>query len=153
MQAVRCKVRGCRNALFHTTAGHKCGKCGEHGHGRIECGSQEKRDALTRYHSDTVPAPCQVDGCSHPSLHITEGHLCPRCLLFGCSSCTFMRKECTSMRCPTCRTVQWSSNFQLCFVNGSCAVCLGSDVRLCISTVCKHALCEACLPAVACSAG
>ena len=33
-----CHVRACRHKQCHVTADHRCGKCGESGHGQIECG-------------------------------------------------------------------------------------------------------------------
>ena len=36
---ITCKVKNCNFKYSHVTSGHKCGTCGEYGHGQLECGN------------------------------------------------------------------------------------------------------------------
>ena len=77
-----CRVLGCRYALCHITAGHKCGKCKRFGHGRRECGRGQKMAQLKQLaRNDTLREEdrCDVIGCRHREYHKTESHHCTAC--------------------------------------------------------------------------
>jgi hypothetical protein len=42
----QCFVRNCRFSDKHYTENHKCGRCGQYGHGRMECGHPDQIKAL-----------------------------------------------------------------------------------------------------------
>ena len=76
-----CRVQGCRHSTYHTTVAHRCGACGEFGHGRMECQNPRERERLSRYHGETINflRRCTVPNCPHPETHSTQSHHCTKC--------------------------------------------------------------------------
>jgi hypothetical protein len=77
-----CKVQNCRFPSSHVTLGHKCGKCGNFGHGILECGNHEKvLNLFIKYGNDRLPISkvCQIVNCKFPKLHTSDGHQCNYC--------------------------------------------------------------------------
>ena len=76
-----CQVAFCRFKHCHTTIGHKCGSCGQYGHGQTECGNQEAIDSLRQYYDDKLDRKdwCLFTSCKHPWSHTTLGHHCHLC--------------------------------------------------------------------------
>ena len=76
-----CKVTNCRYPNTHTTFGHKCGKCGEFGHGMIECDIYNLKSNLQVFIYDSLPQNlrCTIPGCNVPYYHSNEAHHCPKC--------------------------------------------------------------------------
>jgi len=74
-----CKSDGCRFSQSHTTSGHKCGKCGEYGHGVMECGNNDRIVKLPN--DDHLPQAlwCTMLGCSYPWSHASRAHHCSKC--------------------------------------------------------------------------
>ena len=78
-----CKVTYCRHAHTHATSAHKCGTCGEYGHGQMECNNIEMREYLKQFNEDTLP---EENWCSHcpptyecRKTHTTLSHICSKC--------------------------------------------------------------------------
>ena len=76
-----CQVRNCRHKYSHVTFGHKCGKCGNYGHGQIECGNSILINRLLKYRNQVIPIHnrCNVINCNNNKLHKTIGHQCKKC--------------------------------------------------------------------------
>ena len=74
-----CKVLNCRYPNYHTTSGHRCGKCGKFGHGQMECG--DNTNNLVQYLHNIIPLDkqCTVIGCKYKHNHMKESHLCQKC--------------------------------------------------------------------------
>lgn len=80
-----CKVKNCRFPSTHTTLGHQCGKCGNFGHGVLECGNPKLVMNLLINNKDKLLKPhqyCQVVGCQFKEYHTTRGHKCEKCNRF-----------------------------------------------------------------------
>jgi hypothetical protein len=75
-----CKVDGCRYLNTHTTNAHKCGFCGEFGHGVRECGNGKKvKNQVKMYkmyaeQEDIILFHCTHDKCKMPHTHNVEAH-------------------------------------------------------------------------------
>lgn len=79
---VTCKVHNCRFKFSHTTIGHKCGDCGDYGHGVMECNSMDRKHNLIQFHHDRFSNNanfCTMTNCSNENTHTTRGHICPNC--------------------------------------------------------------------------
>jgi hypothetical protein len=76
-----CKVKHCRFPNFHTTKGHKCGKCGKYGHGVLECNNIYNLLELQNYHKEELPPDkwCQFPDCENKKFHTTQSHFCEFC--------------------------------------------------------------------------
>ena len=76
-----CKVLGCRFSGAHTTAGHKCGRCNEYGHGVLECRFAGKKEELKQYFEEEMPSElqCTFPGCKYKWSHSTGSHNCHKC--------------------------------------------------------------------------
>ena len=135
-----CKVRGCRHADTHVTAGHKCGKCGSFGHGARECGRINSLKALESYFDDVLPYAyrCTHQECTTPSLHITAAHICVTC---GHLTCRCLPE----LQCPTCRTWNSVDTSRTVFTNSECVICMERNPCVVFET-CRHAnVCRNCV--------
>lgn len=75
-----CRVTGCRFMNSHSTAGHRCGNCGEHGHGMVECSNNRLVENLHAFHGETTPGEfCDFPDCPNPHTHSRNAHHCRRC--------------------------------------------------------------------------
>jgi len=76
-----CRVHNCRYSQYHTTSGHKCGKCGEFGHGQLECGNIVKIYNLKPYLKEKIAdaKQCSVMGCKFKCNHTNKSHYCDKC--------------------------------------------------------------------------
>ena len=76
-----CKVKYCRFSAFHTTKSHRCGTCGEFGHGQMECRYAEQKRDLQQYLHEELPPDkwCEFDYCEHRKYHTTQSHYCKFC--------------------------------------------------------------------------
>ena len=64
MEHKHCKVAYCRFPhRSHTTRDHKCGSCGELGHGQTECGNHRKIERLKQYYNEILD---DKDWCTDP---------------------------------------------------------------------------------------
>lgn len=84
MYPFQCKAGGCRFPNSHMTFKHRCGNCGETGHGILECGRWSMLiDIATIRTAEGASCPtvplCEVDGCLDPNTHTTSAHHCPLC--------------------------------------------------------------------------
>jgi hypothetical protein len=79
-----CKVNGCHFSDTHITSYHECGRCNQQGHGMYECG---KPSLIYTLMMDTTEIPfslqCCVPNCKFSNKHITKGHQCIYCKIFG----------------------------------------------------------------------
>jgi len=79
---MHCFVAGCRYPSSHTTLGHKCGKCGNFGHGVLECGRADLVMNLLVKYKDNILKPelqCKHHGCKFKQFHTTKSHKCEKC--------------------------------------------------------------------------
>ena len=78
---MNCKVLGCRFSYSHTTSGHKCGRCGEYGHGVLECRDKEAKENLKQYRLDFLPKEeqCLFPNCRYKWSHSCISHHCHKC--------------------------------------------------------------------------
>ncbi len=67
---VYCSVKDCRYSCYHVTAGHKCGKCNQFGHGRIECSFPKQLPKVYW---------CTIKNCKTPGTHMKLSHHCFKC--------------------------------------------------------------------------
>jgi len=76
-----CHVYKCRFKFSHVTAGHRCGKCYQYGHGQGECGKSHLIQQLRLYLDDKMLASerCTAKRCCYRWSHSIEGHFCPQC--------------------------------------------------------------------------
>ena len=75
-----CRVTGCRYMNSHSTAGHRCGNCGEYGHGMVECSNNRLVENLHVFHGETTPGEfCDFPNCPNPHTHSRSAHHCRRC--------------------------------------------------------------------------
>ena len=76
-------LRGCRFSSTHTTRGHRCGTCGEMGHGVMECGTAIRIDNLKKYFGEQLPPDKHCTGEHEDAwdsfFHSDECHICVRC--------------------------------------------------------------------------
>lgn len=122
--------------MFHVTMGHRCGACGEFGHGQVECRRRASRDQLFMlYGADTLDAEhqCRVPFCPMKHLHRTESHICQTCGATIACSCNSQH----TCPCPSCKhmgTVDLSKKY---YTGGACVVCF-EDVVPMVSFPCGH---------------
>lgn len=75
-----CRVRGCRFMNSHSTMGHRCGNCGEFGHGVMECENNRSVENLAMFHHEVTPGRrCTFHECPNPETHTNSSHHCHRC--------------------------------------------------------------------------
>ena len=76
-----CKVKNCRYKNSHVTSAHLCGKCGQYGHGQIECGNNNLIKELLKYQNDELSVHnwCTVNNCMNHKKHTTKSHQCNKC--------------------------------------------------------------------------
>lgn len=76
-----CMVLFCRNKKSHTTTGHRCGSCGQYGHGKFECGKADEIQKLGEFDSHKLPdhMHCDIYGCKYPWSHTKGVHHCSKC--------------------------------------------------------------------------
>ena len=89
-----CKAYQCRFPDTHTTPGHRCGHCGDYGHGvrehdsHIYLNSLMRRDDDADADADALPEneQCDLEGCKHKTSHNRDAHHCHSCSLRGHTS-------------------------------------------------------------------
>jgi len=76
-----CRVAGCRHRNTHTTHHHRCGNCGEFGHGQMECRNNRLVENLHMAPREELPRNmwCNMMGCQSRRYHTTAAHHCPNC--------------------------------------------------------------------------
>ena len=92
-----CHVYGCRYSTFHITEGHKCGKCGEHGHGRYECGDPVKITSLKQ----AVPIYSEIEQAVINVAKKALGSNIAKCyvVIYGGMGCTWYARR-NGLDCP-----------------------------------------------------
>lgn len=140
-----CRVRGCRFKTSHTTAAHKCGTCGQFGHGQLECANSVTRSRLSLFADERLENEncwCDKVLCPNPWTHTKNAHHCTTCGSRG-DDC-----ECplhATRKCPSCNTFGEVNVKHKIFTGGDCLVCMDSKPMVVFST-CKHAnVCVECV--------
>ena len=144
---MRCSVKYCRFPNGHITFGHKCGYCGEYGHGQTECGKPNKMNYLrNNYFNQRLndEEKCTVPGCRYKQFHRTIGHQCSTCNAFGGScNCSLIVATTENVpvqkKCPICRIDGSFLPSQQIFTGGECVICMQSTKMIIFS--CGHAQC------------
>ena len=148
-----CRVACCRHPHTHTTAGHRCGRCHQFGHGQVECTRSPLIARLARLYGDeALPEPdrCPVAGCFAPHTHTADAHYCHVCQGRG--------RQCACppppavVRCPQCKTDNPLPT-ETVFTGADCSVCFEAG-RMSVLSLCRHAtVCPACAVRLASLAG
>lgn len=98
-----CKVRHCRFNNTHVTGGHKCGICGQYGHGQVECNNSKKH--LEKYLQEKLPdyLQCKIANCKYKWSHTVAAHTCSHCgeREHDKNNCP---KLTINLDCPICKT-------------------------------------------------
>lgn len=148
-----CKIRSCRFPGSHVSLAHKCGDCGQFGHGLIECKNSNSRRKLLddiQFYPAYLPQniSCQVADCATYWQHTSQSHHCSLCgdrhEEFKCNSLT---KKCDGkVICPLCKlenSVDVNAD-RIFGISETCKVCLYAEVEILLPG-CKHAcLCRQC---------
>lgn len=135
-----CRVRGCRFPSTHVSEGHRCGRCGARGHGRIECADQQAMQTLLAHPDECVPheEQCAVIFCPDRHTHKTEAHHCDQCggrAGMHLGSCP----QNLARTCPVCRVESVVDYHDTVYTDASCVVCMDSKPLLVFSN-CRHAV-------------
>ena len=144
-----CKVQYCRHSDKHTTREHICGKCGQKGHGQLECYSNNKKDLLKQYFEDILPLDkqCKSKNCQNKKYHTTESHICEICNnrhpFQDCPNRTIL------LKCPICRTDNTILGTQPKLFglseDNKCKVCLENPVEIFLPQCGHVCLCSNCM--------
>lgn len=113
-----CKVVGCRHPGSHVTSWHRCGKCGRHGHGQMECGKRYDMSRLTfESMNDRLPSDlwCQVRDCPYRWSHTNAAHA---------TSCDDASTDVVERKCPHCNSLGPVNLEVSYFTNTECSVCM-----------------------------
>ena len=156
-----CKVRGCRFNRTHITMHHKCGTCGQFGHGNWECYNPDDKKELEIHYKQTELIPennrCDILNCKTPWTHTNESHYCSKCDERGVehrNSCNIINfvinndnfvinndnnnNNIKTIKCPSCNTenstVDMSKEYS---VDGDCVICYNKGKMVLIEP-CNH---------------
>lgn len=136
-----CQVKYCRFPNTHLTCAHKCGTCGQFGHGQMECNKPDKIKNLQNICIVADHFNCTVPGCPQPWSHSNKAHHCDICNnRENCNCYTIIQKT-----CPTCReTSNVHTTYQV-FTGSDCVICL-QPTKMIVFDKCHHAnVCFDCL--------
>ncbi len=163
-----CKVLDCRFNYSHVTKGHKCGPCGQYGHGEIECFYPSRKRDLLQYYNDTLPVniQCTVPDCASKELHTVNAHHCPQCgerVTHTVQNCPLNSSQTSTqtasqtasqtapqqtfnVKCPICRTPNNLVNpITIVGLSDECCICYKNSVEV-VFTSCNHCcVCMECL--------
>jgi len=145
-----CKVNGCRFSNSHVTGGHKCGTCGQFGHGQVECKNIYMKDQLNQHLEDILPEylQCKILNCKYKWSHTVAAHTCRNCDERGHDK-TNCPKLSVNVKCPLCKVnnlvtkgiLQKSEQFQS---ETDCCVCMSKKADVYFET-CHHVcICTEC---------
>ena len=143
-----CQVKHCRFNTTHVTSGHKCGTCGQYGHGQIECSGSRKH--LEKYLNDKLPdyLQCKIANCKYKWSHTVAAHTCSHCgeREHGKDTCPQIT---VNLDCPICKTPNQVSqklinNAYQFTSDNNCCICLSNKANVyfkechhvCICTEC-----------------
>ena len=130
-----CKVNHCRFANSHTTAAHKCGTCGEYGHGQIECKNNALKKYLEQFMNDQMPIEkqCTLSPCNHKWSHSNIAHHCKKCNKNGhsISDCP-LNEIFYEINCPLCMKMNKipSNQKKIYGLEDKCKVCKDNEVNV-----------------------
>lgn len=129
-----CSVRKCRFAGSHVTTAHVCGRCGQLGHGILECGRCDPPPcSYVR-----LPDPsmwCTAPGCATREMHTLQAHVCATCSQRG-GGCLCHK---ISVLCPHCKTVSAEVDLtKPVYTGADCSICMESAPAV-LFPECGHA--------------
>ncbi len=119
----RCQVKDCKNPNTHLTCAHKCGSCGDIGHGPTECDYPKKKKIFSQLCIIIDYYDCSVPGCSQPWSHSKEAHV---------SDFNPIKK------CPTCKEKTFVDTIHQIVTGFECMVCL-KETSMVVFEKCRHA--------------
>lgn len=140
-----CKVNQCRFNNTHVTKAHVCGKCGDTGHGQIECGNQDMIDALEKL-TDPLPEQfrCKFEGCDTSEEHTTQGHVCLLCSKYGHPEYNCDLSQNVKIKCSQCQAqISYGDIKKLFGFTIDCPVCLEKSDNT-VAYPCGHGMCSVC---------
>jgi hypothetical protein len=155
-----CKVAYCRFSSTHVTKGHRCGTCGNYGHGEIECYNTRAKLNLQTFHNDELPTNkcCPVSDCEFKNLHSKEAHHCPLCkmrdphTIEDCPSNAANGANAVTqtvvykMLCPICREQNTITNPKKIFgLKDECCICYDRTVEILFPSCYHCCICLECL--------
>ena len=145
-----CKVSCCRFNSTHVTGGHKCGTCGQYGHGQIECRNSELKQNLKEFERDKLPdyLQCKISNCKFKWSHTVSAHHCSNCngREHSKDNCP---KAAMNVNCPICKTTNKVSreilnNTQQFASDTDCCVCMVNIANVYFQS-CNHVcICSTC---------
>lgn len=147
-----CHVSECRFPQFHTTYGHKCGKCHQYGHGLLECNQLTKLSQLKKY-NDFLPVNkhCKFGRCKYARYHTSEGHHCSVCgdRLHDkntCPSNNYNQSMVTIVKCPICKQDNSIKKNQqkVIGLSDTCVVCMNANVNVFFPNCGHVCVCQSC---------
>ena len=145
-----CKVRYCRFPNSHVTRGHRCGTCGEFGHGQVECEDNNKKKELwLKYGGDIMPLNkrCTIVSCTKPWSHANIAHHCSYCnhREHDRLNCPQLEIE-WKVKCPVCREENIVNSKTQVIYGGtvSCCVCLENEANIFFSNCGHLCVCKDC---------
>ena len=138
-----CKANYCRYNNDHNTFYHKCGGCGQHGHGNFECQFDDLKSNLKNNPDYFLELPqnlwCSISECPYPKTHTINSH-----------RGDFIFK---TISCPICKTINniLTNNNKVYHSskgNSLCCVCLENECNTLLPS-CRHVcLCQECFNAL-----
>jgi hypothetical protein len=119
MPTHKCRVKCCRFKDSHVTRAHKCGTCGEFGHGQLECNNSAAITALSEHWNERLDSNhCDVALCPTPNTHTSAGHFCKDCNKRGGCNCALKKV------CPTCKETSEIDPKLIFYTGGDCIICM-----------------------------
>jgi hypothetical protein len=147
-----CKVTACRFAWTHVTKGHRCGVCGNYGHGELECFNERDKLKLEIYCDDRLPNNkiCTVADCTFRDLHTVDAHHCPVCKKREPHTIENCPRNTSSvvyyMKCPVCRVDNTVINPKKIFgLKDECCICYDNAVEILFPSCYHCCICLECL--------
>jgi hypothetical protein len=145
-----CLVHDCKYSKYHLTEYHTCSLCGLCGHGKDECGNNDKINNLKKF-GECIPVSdyCTITNCNNPSTHLNESHLCDNCFEYGHGKIECKnnpKKIIYSIKCPICCTINnvdidKKSNIK----DQNCVVCYDNTADMILSKCGHSILCFECV--------
>ena len=152
-----CRCDGCRYKYTHTYKKHKCGICGEFGHGQLEHNNPYAINNLKTIGINDVLKKelwCKSPGCIDPETHTETSHICEACGEYHnrilCLKKPYKVPENTNykyiVKCPLCMTDNPSNDHEpiLYGLSEKCQICQLNEINYRL-TKCNHCcMCTEC---------
>lgn len=142
-----CKVKCCRFPTTHNTSAHRCGSCGDFGHGQLECRKPIDIFNLRRFDYNIKVFCCRVPNCNSPTTHDTSAHYCNFCDMRGdciCPSSTIVTTK-FEKKCPQCNTFGMVDISKFYYTGSDCSICMEPS-KMVLFEACSHVnVCSECI--------